>query len=102
MTRYLAYTSPARGHLYPIVPTLLKLRDRGHEVHVRTLASECGTLCDLGLHAAPIATAIEAIPLADFKGTTMEEALAQAFGTFAERARHEIPDLRAAIADVDP
>ena len=25
MARYLAYTSPARGHLYPIVPTLLEL-----------------------------------------------------------------------------
>ena len=25
MTRFLAYTSPARGHLYPLVPTLLEL-----------------------------------------------------------------------------
>lgn len=38
MSRYLTYTSPARGHLYPIVPTLLALRDRGHDIHVRTLA----------------------------------------------------------------
>ena len=30
MARYLAYTSPARGHLYPIVPTLRELRRRGH------------------------------------------------------------------------
>ena len=32
----------------------------------------------------------------------MEEALAKAFGTFTERARHEVPDLRGAIADTDP
>lgn len=102
MARYLAYTSPARGHLYPIVPTLLELRDRGHEVHVRTLASECAALNALGLHAAPIADAIEATPLADFEGTSMEEALAKALGTFTERARHEVPDLRGAIADTDP
>jgi UDP:flavonoid glycosyltransferase YjiC (YdhE family) len=102
VARYLAYTSPARGHLYPIVPTLLELRDRGHEVHVRTLASECAALNALGLNAAPIAEAIEATPLADFEGTSMEEALAKAFGTFTERARHEVPDLRGAIADTDP
>ena len=95
MARYLAYTSPARGHLYPIVPTLLELRDRGHEVHVRTLASECAALRALGLHAEPIADAIEATPLADIEGTSMEEALAKALGTFTERARHEVPDLRA-------
>ncbi|GAC1320298.1 MAG: glycosyltransferase [Thermoleophilaceae bacterium] len=102
MARYLAYTSPARGHLYPIVPTLLELRDRGHDVHVRTLASELDALRALGLHAEPIAAAIEATPLADFDGTSMEEALAKALGTFAERARHEVGDLRDAIADTGP
>ena len=35
MGRYLAYTSPARGHLYPIVDTLLELRSRGHDAAVR-------------------------------------------------------------------
>jgi UDP:flavonoid glycosyltransferase YjiC (YdhE family) len=102
MARYLAYTSPARGHLYPIVPTLLALRDRGHDVHVRTLASEFDALRALGLHAEPIAAAIEATPLADYEGTSMEDALAKAFGTFAERARHEVGDLRDAIADTGP
>src|SRR5256885_1695183 len=40
MARYLVYTSPARGHVYPLVPTLEELRRRGHEVAVRTLESE--------------------------------------------------------------
>ena len=39
MARYLVYTSPARGHLYPMVPILEELRRRGHEVVVRTLSS---------------------------------------------------------------
>ena len=34
MSRVLAYTSPARGHLYPLTPILLELRDRGHDVSV--------------------------------------------------------------------
>ena len=61
MARFLAYTSPARGHLYPIVGTLLELRRRGHEVAVRTLASEVPRMRELGFDAAPIAAAIEAV-----------------------------------------
>lgn len=102
MARYLAYTSPARGHLYPIVPTLVELRERGHEVHVRTLASELDALRALDLRAEAIATEIEATPLRDFEGSSLEEALGGALETFAVRAVHEVPDLQRAIADVEP
>jgi MGT family glycosyltransferase len=102
MSRYLAYTSPARGHLYPIVPTLLELRDRGHEVHVRTLASEVSALQAEGLEARSIAAEIEEAPLDDWEGATPEEGLARALATFAKRAAHEVPDLQRAIAVVDP
>ena len=37
MARILAYTSPARGHLYPLTPILDELRGRGHDIAVRTL-----------------------------------------------------------------
>jgi UDP:flavonoid glycosyltransferase YjiC (YdhE family) len=102
MTRYLAYTSPARGHLYPIVPTLLELRDRGHEVHVRTLASEVGALQAEGIEAQPMAAEIEQAPLDDWEGATPEEGLARALATFARRAAHEVEDLKQAIAQADP
>jgi UDP:flavonoid glycosyltransferase YjiC (YdhE family) len=39
MARVLAYTSPARGHLYPLTPILDELQSRGHEISVRTLAA---------------------------------------------------------------
>jgi UDP:flavonoid glycosyltransferase YjiC (YdhE family) len=102
MARFLAYTSPARGHLYPIVPTLLELRRRGHEVHVRTLASEVAALGPLGLSAEPIDPAIEARRLDDWAGGAPPERLANALRTFADRAVHEIPDLQRAIARVEP
>jgi len=102
MSRYLAYTSPARGHLYPIVDTLLELRDRGHEVHVRTLASQVAKLQTLGLHAEAIDPAIEAVPLDDWRGSTPEESLGGAFQTLHERSKHEVPDLQSAIAQVQP
>lgn len=40
MARVLAYTYPSRGHLYPLVPTLVELRQRGHEVRVLTMSGE--------------------------------------------------------------
>jgi MGT family glycosyltransferase len=102
MARFLTYTSPARGHLYPIAATLLELADRGHDVQVRTLTSEVEALRRLGLHAEPIAPAIEQLELDDYDWDTPEEALAGGLRTFGERSIHEVPDLQRAIADVDP
>jgi MGT family glycosyltransferase len=102
MARYLAYTSPARGHLYPIVPILSELRDRNHEVSVRTLASEVGTLDALGIAAAPIDPAIEAIEHDDWRARTPIGGLKRARRTFAERAAHDLLDLRRAIAEEQP
>jgi len=102
MTRYLAYTSPARGHLYPIVETLRELSRRGHEVHVRTLASEVPALRALGLRTDRIDAAIERVTLDTWRAATPQEGLARALATFAERAEHEIPDLQEAIATVGP
>jgi MGT family glycosyltransferase len=102
MARYLAYTSPARGHLYPIVATLLELRQRGHEVHVRTLASGVPELQAVGLQADRIDPAIEEVPLDSWQASTPQEGIAGIFRTFAQRATHEVPNMRQAISDLDP
>jgi UDP:flavonoid glycosyltransferase YjiC (YdhE family) len=59
--KVLAYTSPARGHLYPLVPILDELAGRGHRIPVRTLASEVALMSARGFDAAPIAAPIEGI-----------------------------------------
>ncbi len=102
MACFLVYTSPARGHLYPIMAALLELRRRRHEVHVRTLASEVEAVETAGLQAEPIAPEIERLPLDDWRWSTPEEALAGGLRTFAERSVHEVPDLEKAIAEVQP
>src|SRR5262249_19336282 len=56
----------------------------------------------LGLTAAPIAPAIEARELDDWKAKSPAKALALVGRTFLDRAAHEIPDLRAAIAAESP
>jgi UDP:flavonoid glycosyltransferase YjiC (YdhE family) len=102
MARYLAYTSPARGHLYPIVDTLMELRRRGHAVAMRTIAAEVERMRALGFDAAPIDPAIEAIEPDDWRARTPIGANKRIVTTFAQRAEHEIGDFRAAVAGVDP
>ena len=102
MARYLVYTSPARGHLYPVVPTLEELRRRGHEVVVRTLASEVGLLRDLGIEASPIDPAIERKEHADWQARTPIGALRDNLNVFFERAHYDGPDLRGAIEEERP
>ena len=93
MARYLVYTSPARGHLYPIVPTLEELRRRGHEVVVRTLASEVRMLRGLGFEAAAIDPAIERREIYDWRARTPIGALREGLKGFFDRAHYDGPDL---------
>lgn len=97
MSKILVYTSPARGHLYPLVPTLEELRRRGHQVAVRTLGSEVDRLRALGFAAEPIDPAIEAREIDDWKSTFPPAALLAACRTFVDRGAHELGDLRSAI-----
>jgi UDP:flavonoid glycosyltransferase YjiC (YdhE family) len=100
--KVLVYTSPARGHLYPLVPTLLELRDRGHEVVVVTLADEVERVRSLGMKARAMAPAIEAREIDDWKAGSPPAALLAACRTFIDRGQHEIGDLGQAIAEERP
>jgi MGT family glycosyltransferase len=102
MARVLAYTSPARGHLFPLTPILAELRGRGHDVVLRTMASQVPLMRDLGFDAAPIDPVIEGIKHDDWQAASQRAALARSVATFLARARHDGPDLRAAIAETDP
>ncbi|MDP9479359.1 MAG: glycosyltransferase [Actinomycetota bacterium] len=102
MARYLVYTSPARGHLYPIVPALEELGRRGHEVVVRTLASEVELLRGLGFEAAAMDPAIERREIDDWKARTSIGALRVSLRGFFDRAHHDGPDLLRAIEEERP
>lgn len=100
--KILAYTSPARGHLYPLVPILDELAGRGHDISVRTLASQVPLMADRGFDAAPISPAIEAIEHDDYRGRTPTGRLKRGLATFAARAPKEVEDLLGAIASQRP
>lgn len=102
MGRILAYTSPARGHLYPLVPILDELRRRGHEVALRTLASEVAVMEARGFATAPIDPALARLAHHDFGRGGPAMNLRRSVRVFAERAPIDAADLRRAIEATDP
>lgn len=102
MSIVLAYSSPAIGHLFPMVPLLLELKSRGHEVHLRTLPKQVQTMRDLGFHAEPVDERLLEIEARDYLTKSTKDALASSVDTFTSRARFDAPDFRAAMDDVGP
>ncbi len=97
-----AFTTPARGHIYPLTPVLGELKTRGHRVRVWTLASELDRLRGLGLEAEAIDPAIEALPINDWEAKSEKAAIENTFSRFLARAPHEIDDVRRALEDERP
>ncbi|HEX4280637.1 MAG TPA: hypothetical protein VHZ27_07695, partial [Solirubrobacteraceae bacterium] len=102
MARILAYTSPGRSHLFPLTPILDELRDCGHQVVLRTLASQVALMRERGFDAAPIDPRIETIELDDWQARTPLQSVRENTRVFSARAEHDAPDLSRAIADTDP
>jgi MGT family glycosyltransferase len=100
--RLLAYTTPARGHLYPIVRILQELRHRGHEIALRTLASQVSAMDDLGFETQAVSQRVEAVELDDYKARLQAAKGIRALQVFLRRAKREQRDVREAIEDESP
>jgi len=96
MTTFLAYTSPAAGHLFPLVPGLLELRRRGHDVHVRTDPALVAGLRRAGLAAESVDPRIAAIRPGGKDG---RNGLRAAYRALMERGALDGPDLERALAE---
>ena len=102
MSHVLVYTSPARGHLFPITLVLDELQKRGHRISIRTLGSQVPPLQNLGFDAAPIDPEIEAIAHDDYLARSPLGAQKRAMRTFGQRAPLEAADLDRAIDATQP
>jgi MGT family glycosyltransferase len=102
MARILAYTSPARGHLYPLTPILDELRRRGHAIAIRTLSSEVALMRERGFDARGISQRVEATELQDWRTRSPRRALAMSVAGFCARAEYDEADLRHAIEQQRP
>lgn len=100
--KVLCYTSPARGELFPTVPILLELQRRGHDVVVRTLGAEVQRLRALGLKADRVSREIEAIEMDDYRARSAQAGLKRAVTVLTERARLEVPEVRALMDQERP
>jgi UDP:flavonoid glycosyltransferase YjiC (YdhE family) len=96
VTTFLAYTSPAAGHLFPLVPGLLELRRRGHDVHVRTDPALVAGLRRAGLAAEPVDPRIAAIRPGGRDG---RNGLGAGYQALLERGALDRPDLERALAE---
>jgi MGT family glycosyltransferase len=96
MTTFLAYTSPAAGHLFPLVPGLLELCRRGHSVHVRTDPALVAGLRRAGLVAEPVDPRIAAIRPGGEDG---RNGLRAGYRALLERGALDGPDLERALAE---
>ena len=102
MARVLVYTTPGPGNIYPVIPTLLELRERGHELHVRTRDSEAERLRSIGLDAAAIDPRIQQIEIDDYRARSQIDASMRLLRALAARGKIEIETVRAAIEQFRP
>jgi MGT family glycosyltransferase len=97
MATFLAYTSPAAGHLFPLMPGLLALRERGHDVHVRTAPELVDVARAAGLQAEAVDPAILDVRVRDYEARRDVDRLRRGLHDMIERGPLEIADLRRAI-----
>ncbi len=102
MSTVLIYTSPARGHLYPMMDVALALQGQGHNVVVATLAAEREHVETAGIAHRAIAPAIEAITMDDYTSSGTRAQILAALETWMARAPYEVRDLQAAIDELQP
>jgi MGT family glycosyltransferase len=100
--KVLAYTSPARGHLYPLVPILTELIERGHPASVVTLSGELTQLQAVGIETRAIDPIVERNQITDWRERSPRKAIISALETFAERAARDAADLSNAIEEQEP
>ena len=101
MARLLAYNSPATGHIFPCTGCCSSSSDA---VTRSTSAPACRgrTTSVNSASRGSVDPAIEAIEFDDWQGRTQLPALERLQRTLVARGELEIPDLRTAIAEVEP
>ncbi len=102
MAVVLAYTSPAIGHLYPFCSLLVELAARGHQIHIRTLASGVDLCRRLGFAADRVDPRVEALQSEDWTAGSALMVAVKTVEVLIRRAGLEVNDLRTAIDDVRP
>src|SRR5690349_19336633 len=102
MARILAHTTTAAGHLFPLVPGLLALQERGHDVHLRVGAPLLDVARRAGPEAQPFDPASDPFEVDDYTARGYHDKLRRGFGNLIVRGPIRLADLDRAFAVVEP
>ncbi|TPG25222.1 nucleotide disphospho-sugar-binding domain-containing protein [Mycolicibacterium hodleri] len=102
MSTIAAYTSPALGHLYPMIAVLLELQSRGHRIVIKTLAEGVPLAQSLGFDATAIDPRIDDVAMQDWMAPNARRALDATMAVFGARALYEIDDAREVLDTYRP
>lgn len=91
MARILAHSSPAPGHVLPMIPALQELQARGHDVHLRTDRALLDLVAGAGIPGSPTDPRIAAIALDDGSGKTGRERMHDELWRMLARAPLDYP-----------
>lgn len=100
--RALIYTSPARGHLYPMMDVAIELRKKGYEVLIQTLSSEKEHVENEDIQHLSISSEIESLELQDYVESNPISQFKSAFRSWLSRASYEIQDLKKSCRKFNP
>jgi MGT family glycosyltransferase len=99
VARFLAYCSPAAGHLFPLVPGLRELTRRGHQVRVLGPAEYVGRT---GLEAVAVDPEVESFAVTDYEAKEGRDRLHRGLHDLMARGYAERADLERAIEAFRP
>jgi MGT family glycosyltransferase len=103
MSTFYAFTSPAAGHLFPIIPGLLELQGRGHAVHLRTDPGLVDTARAAGLrNVEGVDERILAFAAKDYEAKSPKERLTRGLENLMLRGPYEMAQLRRDVAALRP
>ncbi len=102
MSTILIYTSPARGHLYPMMDIAKGLKEKGNRVIVQSLLSEKEKVVAEGIEYRHISPKIEDLALEDYKGSNPLNQIKATFSTWLSRAEYEVEDLKTSYNEFSP
>jgi MGT family glycosyltransferase len=103
MSTYYAFTSPAAGHLFPMVPGLLELQARGHDVHLRTAPELVDAARCAGLrNVESVDPRILEFEATDYEAASPKERLTRGLEDLMQRGPHEMAQFSADVAALRP
>ncbi|QIS14825.1 glycosyltransferase [Nocardia arthritidis] len=102
MTKILACTAPAKGHLYPITPVLAELVLRGNDVTVLTLPGSEDAMSPLGIQVMDLPSELAGDGPRDWGRRSKIASLRAAMRALTARIPDEIEAIRSAIVATRP